>query len=144
MMLKHSSHTKSRSRYWVTSFIMLLVAFRSKPFLQIPLKVFTQSGRKHKCLEAIFNLFFLVAILFDLIFRDIDEICGYLIISVPETHRQIKPCGRKKKRLINIVSRRVNRRIFSTSTKCPASIILSASSRTRNRRLLISFAKLSS
>ena len=58
-------------------------------------------------------------------------------------HRQTKQCE-KEKTLTNIVSLRVSRRIFSTSAKCPASIILSASSSTRNRRLFISFAKLSS
>lgn len=80
--MKHSSHTESRSRCCVT-FVVLLVAFWSKPFLQVPLKVFTQSSRKDKGLKAIFNSFFLVFTLFDLISRDIVEICRYLIISVP-------------------------------------------------------------
>src|ERR1700679_3571958 len=91
MMLKrsHGSHTERRTRGWVT-FAVLLVVFRSKPFLQIPLKVFTQSGGEDKCLEAIFNSFFLVFTLFDLTFRDIVKICGYLVISAPGTRRQTK------------------------------------------------------
>lgn len=93
--MKYSSHTESRSRCWV-SFIVLLVAFRSKPFLQILLKVFTQSGGKHKCLKAIFDSFFLVAILYDLISRDVVEVCRDVIISVPGTHSQTKHVRKKK------------------------------------------------
>lgn len=63
--------------------MVLLVAFRSKSFLQIPLKVFAQSGGEDKCLEAIFASFFLV-------FRDIVKISGHLIISAPGTRRQTK------------------------------------------------------
>lgn len=53
----------------------------------------------------------------------------------------VRPGMRESKTATNIVSRRVSRRILSISTKCPTSIILSASSSTRNRRHFNCLAK---
>ena len=105
--------------------------------LQIPLQILAQSRGVNKSLQIAcsFEFFILRAFVhFNARFGfELESIflASQIIMSMTLHERKVQ---------MNRESRKVNRKILSSSAKCPTSIILSASSRTKNFKFLISHA----